>query len=108
MEHQIFRFGKVILRDRCSTSYDLASLFRGTRNTLDTWTGKIAKRIGTRRSALHSTYQLSIFEGSLAELLRFSCCHLRKFEEVSPSGRIAKIEEILQNCCVLDIVKFKS
>ena len=27
MEHQIFRFAKMILRDRCSTSYDLASLF---------------------------------------------------------------------------------
>ena len=26
-EHQIFRFAKMILRDRCSTSYDLASLF---------------------------------------------------------------------------------
>ena len=27
MEHQIVSFGKMILRDRCSTSYDLASLF---------------------------------------------------------------------------------
>ena len=35
----------MILRDRCSTSYDLASLFRGRRSTLDTWSGKIAKRI---------------------------------------------------------------
>ena len=50
------RFAKMILRDRCSTSYDLASIFRGRRNILDRWTGKIAKRIGTRRSALHSTY----------------------------------------------------
>ena len=109
MEHQIFSFGKMMLCDRYSAPYDLASLFRGSRSTLDRRSGKIAKRIGTRRSALHSTYQLSIFEGSLAELLRFSCCHLRKFdEEVSPSRRIAKIEEILQNCCVLDIVKFKS
>ena len=41
-------FVKVILRDRCSTSYDLASLFRGRRSTLDRWSGKIAKRIGTR------------------------------------------------------------
>ena len=28
---QIFRFAKIILRHRCSTSYDLASLFRGRR-----------------------------------------------------------------------------
>jgi len=47
---------KMILCDRCSTSYDLASLFRGRRSTLDRWTGKIAKRIGTRPSALHSTF----------------------------------------------------
>ena len=32
LEHQIFRFAKMILRDRCSTSHDLASLFRGKRN----------------------------------------------------------------------------
>ena len=57
----------MILRDRCSTSYDLASLFRGRRSSLDRWSGKIAKRIGTRPSALHST----IFEGRLAEFLRF-------------------------------------
>ena len=46
---------KIILRDGCSTSYDLASPFPGRRNTLDRWNGKIAKRIGTRRSALHLT-----------------------------------------------------
>ena len=56
LEHEIFRFAKMILHDRCSTSYDLASLFRGRRNTLEVWTGKIANRIGTRPSALHSTF----------------------------------------------------
>ena len=30
LEHQIFRFAEMILHDRCSTSYDLASLFRGS------------------------------------------------------------------------------
>ena len=52
----IFRFAEMILRDRCRTSYDLASLFRGRRSTLDRWSGKIAKRIGTRPSALHATF----------------------------------------------------
>ena len=33
LELQTFSFGKMISRDRCSTSYDLASLFRGRRNT---------------------------------------------------------------------------
>ena len=53
LEHQIFRFAEMLLRDRCSTSHDLASLFRGRRSTLDRWSGKNAKRIGTRPSALH-------------------------------------------------------
>ena len=56
LEHQIFRFAKMILRDRCSTLYDLASLFRGRHSTLDRWSRKIAKRTGTRPSALHSTF----------------------------------------------------
>ena len=56
LEHQIFRFAEMILRDRCSTSYDRVALFRGRRNSLD-------------RCQLCT--QLSIFEGSLAELLRF-------------------------------------
>ena len=56
LEHQIVRFAKMILRGRCSTSYDLASLFPGMRNILDRWSAKIAKRIGMRPSALHSTF----------------------------------------------------
>ena len=58
LEHKIFSFGKMTLRDRCSTSYDLASLFPGRRGTLDRWSGKIAKCIGTRPSALHSTFHV--------------------------------------------------
>jgi hypothetical protein len=50
LERQIFRFAKMILRDRCSTLYDLASLFGGRRSTLNRWNGKIAKRIGTEPS----------------------------------------------------------
>ena len=60
---QIFSFGKMFLRDRCSTSYDLASLFRGRRSTLERWSRKIAKRIGTRLSALHySTFDVVKFK----------------------------------------------
>ena len=58
LEPQIFRFAEMILRDRCSTSYDLASLFRGRRSSLHRWTGKIAKRNGTRPSALHATFHI--------------------------------------------------
>ena len=56
LEHQIFRSAEMILRDRCSTSYDLASIFRGRRSTLDRSRRKIGKRIGTRLSALHPTF----------------------------------------------------
>ena len=58
----------MILRDRCSTSYDLASFFRGRRSTLDR---------KSRRIAL--------------------------FLMLSNS----KIEEVSQNCFLLDVVKFK-
>ena len=43
MEHQIFRLAEMILRDRCSTSYDLASIFRSRRSTLDRLNGKNRK-----------------------------------------------------------------
>ena len=92
LEHQIFRFAKMILRDRCSTSYDLASLFRGRRSTLGRWNGKIAKRIGTRPSALHSTFHFWRKSRRIAWFLMLSS---------------SKIEEVSQNCFVLDVVKFK-
>ena len=93
LEPEIFRFAEMILRDRCSTSYDLASLFRGRRCSLDKWIGNIAKLIDTRPSALHAT------------LLCFWCCQLWKMKK---SRRIASfltlsswnIEDISQNCSV--------
>ena len=46
LKHGIFRFATLILSaDSCSTSYDLASLFRDRCNTLDRSGGKIAKCI---------------------------------------------------------------
>ena len=93
LEHQICRFAKMILRDRCSTSYDLASIFRGRRSTLDRWSGKIAKRIGTRLSALHLTFHFWRKSRRIALFLMLSS---------------SKIEEVSQNCFVLDVVKFKN
>ena len=55
LEPEIFRFAEMILRDTCSTSHDLASLFRGRRSSVDKWIGQIAKLIDTRPSALHAT-----------------------------------------------------
>ena len=90
--HQTCRFAKMILRDRCSTSYDLASIFRGRRSTLDRWSGKIAKRIGTRLSALHSTFHFWRKSRRIHLLLMLSN---------------SEIEEVSQNCFLLDVVKFK-
>ena len=109
LEYQMCRFAKMILRDRCSTSYDLASIFPGRRSTLDRWTGKIAKRIGTRLSALHSTFH---FWRTSRRILRFWCLALRKMRK---SRRIAsfrmlsssKNEDVSQNCSVLDVLMFK-
>ena len=92
LEHQIFRFAKMILRDRCGTSYDLA-IFRGRRNTLETWIGKIIKRIGTRPSALHSTFHFWRKSRRIASFLMLST---------------SKIDEVLQNCFVFDVVKFEN
>ena len=92
LEHQIFRFSEMILRDRCSTSYDLASLFRGRRSTLDRWSGKIAKRIGTRPSALQSTFHFWRKSRRIALFLMLST---------------SKNEEVSQNCFVFDVVTCK-
>ena len=87
LEYQMCRFTKMILRDRCSTSYDLASIFRGRHSTLDRWSGKIAKRIGTRLSALHFTFHVSRTSRRIALFLMLSS---------------SKIEEVSQNCFVLE------
>ena len=124
------RFAKMILRDRCSTSYDLASLFRGRRSSFDRWTGKIAKRIGTRPSALHSTFHFwrivsqncFVFDvvkfekwGSLAELLRFGCCPVQKMKKsrriasflmLSTSQKWGSLAELLRFCCWSDSCVF--
>ena len=124
LEHEIFRFAKMILRDRCSTSYDLASLFRGRQaHTLDRWTGKIAKRIGTRPSALQSTYNFLrevsqncfVFDvvkfeqwGSLVELFRFRRCQVRKWRKSRRSAPFLtlsspKTEDVSQNSFVFKL-----
>ena len=113
LEPRIFRFAEMILRDRCSTSYDLASLFRGRRSSLDRWTGQIAKRIGTRPSALHSTFHFWRMSRKIASFLMLSTL---KNEEVSQNCFVfdvvklssAKIEDVSLNCFVFDVVKFKN
>ena len=68
----------------------LASLFRGRRNTLDRWNGK-SQNASARGRQLCT--QLSIFKETLAELLRFWCCQLRKIEEVSQKSFVFKLAD---------------
>ena len=78
---------------QCSTSYDLASLFRGRGSTLDRWSGKIAKLIGTRPSALHATFHFWRKSRRIASFFMLSS---------------SKIEEVSQHCFVFHVVNFKN
>ena len=70
LEHQICRFAKMILRDR--------------RSTLERCSRKIAKRIGTRLSALHSTFH---FWRKSRKIVFFF--DVVKFKKLEKSRRIA-------------------
>ena len=93
MEHQIFRFAEMILRDRCSTSYDLVSLFRGRRNTLDRWSGK------NRKTQWYEAVSSALSFPFLKEVSQ-NCFVF--------DGVKFKIEEVSLNCFVLDVAKFKN
>ena len=83
----------MILCDRCNTSYDLASLFRGKRSNLDRWTGKIAKRIGTRPSA--PALNFPFLKDVSQKCIVFDVVNLKN-------------EEVSLNCFVFDVVKCKN
>ena len=109
LERQIFRFAEMILRHRCSTSYDLASLFRGRRNTLDRWSGKIAKRIGTRPSALQSSFHFWRKSRRINLFLMLSSLKLKTSRRIASFLILStsKNEDVSQNCFVFDIVNFE-
>ena len=102
LEHEIFKFAKMILRDRCSTSYGLASLFRGRRNILETWNGQIVKRSSALNFPLCKEVSQNCFVfddvanfknwGSLAEFLRCWRCQV-KTEEVSQNSFVFKFAD---------------
>jgi hypothetical protein len=79
LKHRIFRFAKMILRDRCSTSYDLASLFRGRRNILVDF-----RQMDWKNRKMHW------------------------HEAVSSAVNFPFLKEVSQNCFVFDVVKFKN
>ena len=123
LEHQIFSFAKIILRDRCNTSYDLASLFRGRCSTLDRRSGE--NRNTNWYEAVSSALDFPFWKevsqncfvfdvvhfenwGRLAELLRFWRCQLQKLRM---SRRLAScltlsswnIVEVSQNSFVFNL-----
>jgi len=67
--------------------------FRGRRSTLERWSRNIAKRIGTRLSALHSTFDFWRKSLRIASFLMLSSL---------------KNEEVSQNCFVFDVVEFET
>ena len=100
----------MILRDRCSTSYDLASIFGGRRSTLDRWTGKNRKThwYEAVSSALNFPFLKEVSQNSFV----FDVVKLKKLKK---PRRIAsfltllssKIEEVSQSCFVFDVVNFE-
>ena len=111
LEHQIFRFAKMILRDRCAA-------------LRMTWhhsfvAGAVLYTDGAEKSQNASVWgrqlctQLSMFKGILAELLCFWYCQLRKLRKSrkifsSLTSSRSKIEEVSKDCCASDVVKFKN
>ena len=95
---------------------------RGRRSILDRWSGKIAKRIGTRPSALHSTFHFLRKSRRTAAFLTLSSSNLRKSRRpvsflMLSSSKIRKsrslvsfltlsssnTEEVSQNSCVFKL-----
>ena len=76
-------------------------------------TGGVEKSQNALAKVCQLCTQLSIFEGRLAELLRFWRCQLLKLRK---SCRVvsflrlssSKVEDVSQNRCVFDVVKFKN
>ena len=113
LEHQICRFAKMILHDRWSTSYDLASVFRGRCSTLDRWSEAVSAALNfpffkeVSQNCLKYVVKFKNWR-SLAELLRFGCCQVQKLQT---SRRIvsflmlstSKNEEVSQNCLVFKL-----
>ena len=103
LEHRVFRFAKMILRDGCSTvCVTWPHFFRGRRSCLDRWIETITKRSGM---SLAELLRFCVFNfengGSLANLFCFWRCPIQRLRK---SRRIAsfltlstsKIEQVSQ------------
>ena len=100
--HQIFSFAEMMLRDRCSTSYDLASLFSWQaqyfrqvewKNRKAHWHEAVSSALLKEVSQNCFVFHVVSFEkwGNLAELFRFWCCQVQKLRK---SRRIASFSSL--------------
>ena len=71
---------------------DLASLFRGRRDTLETWNGQIANTHW--HEAVSSALSFPNLEGNLAELLRFWCCQLQELRKSRRSRFVFDVYQV--------------
>ena len=101
LEHQICRFAKMILRDRCSTSYDLA--FPQTMAGVGHW-----KRI-LQRCISHSTRSMFIRDvrRSGRSQTEWKNCKTHWYEAVSSAFNFPLLKEVSQSCFVFDVVNLK-
>ena len=93
----------------CMTWHHFFILFRGKRSTLDRWSGKIAKRIGTRPSALHATFHVWRKSRRIASFFMLSTWKMRKSRRIVSFLTLlsSKTEEVSQSCFVFDVVNFE-
>ena len=99
---------KMFLCDRCSTWPGLTFSWQAQYFKQMEWKNRKTKRIGTRSLCI----QFSIFEGGLAQLLRFWCRQLGNWGSLSELLRFWHCQlqklRISQNCCVVDVVNLKN
>ena len=96
MELQILKFAEMILRDMCSTLYDLASLFHTF-----SWQAQYFRQVEWKNRKTH-------WYEAVSSARNFPC-----LKEVSQNCFVFYVvnlenEEVSQNCFVFDVVKFKN
>ena len=107
LEHQIFRFAEMILRDKCSTSYDPVAFFRGRRSNLDRWSRKIGVWPCLFRPRKWLDYYPQIWQATLswAHYTLYDLDTLPLFLELSPwrlfhPSCLTKLQEHLSTVCL--------
>ena len=106
LEHQIFSFGKMIFAQQVQHFVWAGITFSWHAQYLDRWSGQIAKRAGTRPSALHSTFHFWRKSRRIVSILMLSSSKIkevwqnlfrfwrRQVQKLRKSGRIASFSNL--------------